>query len=1104
MIRRLIVVAAVVATALLLLVLQNKVFVGTQELNAEIRKLGGSSAVEVVFKDAAGVPLNDPSIELRDQVERRLKGNQNLGEIKVTSVTFNDAEKKVIVEPAEGVNEVDLRTRINARPFKRANPPRDLVALTPGIDLRGGVEFVCRLYNDEGRVVAADEEVLTILRQRLDERGLTEPTVTKLSNGDLQVVIPGGTRADAARTRRVLESTGRLEFREVLPAYRDNRPASGESNRPAHQIITTLGTPDAKLVAKPGGSGQYLPAPGQDEIYLGRGEIILAQEPDKEKGEEVPHVFYRLSRPALVGSDVRDAHRTVSNGKDAVGIEFTAAGGAKNSEFTHRVKADGDAGRGTGFIAISFDNIVKSAPIIISPSGNQCEISGQFTPEEIENLRSALRGGSLAVTPVVLSERVVGATLGQETISKGLSAMLWSFVAIIVFMFYFYRLRLGLVANLGLAMAGILVVAVLSIFQATITLPGLAGLVLTIGMAVDTNILVFERIREELKLDKGLKASIEAGYDRAFLTIIDAHLTTFLTALILYLVGTGPVKGFGLTLMIGIIVNLFSGVYLGRLLTDWLLRKVESVNMSDVLHRPSWMAPYVELRRFGYAFSIITSVLGVAWFAFGHHVKGGGFDRNFDIDFTGGNMVQVIFDQELKGEEVESIVTKAHAGDPKLNLIEPSELRKQPYFAEFGLGGASRQWVFRAPDPEGTRLEHERAEIDVQRGRLQRQVDDLRTAKVPNEAEARKIEKEQLAPIVEQLKAKTEAISSRTEEFKRQLGIAFAGKLANDGDEILATAWQDRTLTMTLRTLEPIGDGAAGEIADRYRKKGEFEAVTVKSGEGTSLVAAITYRAQPLPRDKFEGDAVAHRIRNLLQAAGSVSEAELNAQATVATDAYVDLVNVAAGQKVTIARPFPSSEHFSGQVADQMKWLALVATILAFIVILAYVAIRFEFRFGIGAVLALVHDVTITVGIISMLGVKIDLTVIAAILTIIGYSINDTIVTFDRIRENLRKNGSDGVTRTLSEIIDRSIAQTMPRTILTTGTVFITVVILLLLGGEALHAFSLTLTIGILSGTYSSVFVASPLLLSFKGKLMDPPAPTPEGGAPASAAPAST
>ena len=1067
MLRRLLIIAAVFAAALLLCFLQNKVLVGTQELSVELRPVEGvDKTFQVLFKDVAGNNVPATAAD-REIIAKRLDGNQVLEPIPVAKVEFQDADRRILITAAEKTDQAALRTRVIAKPVKRDNPQRDLFHITRGIDLRGGVEFICRLHNEDGRTVAADDEVLEILRNRLDERGLTEPVVTRMSNGDVQVVIPGGTKADAARTRRVLETTGRLEFREVLAVFENVK----------------LGAPDAPVLARP--NGGYTFAPG---TYHNRGDIVVPHE--TEPGAQ-PDRFFRLDKPALVGKDVRDAHPTTHEGSLAIAIEFTAVGASKNEEFTTGIKQRGDSKQGTGQLAIVFDNVVKSNANVIEPSGANCVIHGRFTADEIENIRSALKGGSLAVTPEVLSERVVGATLGEETIRKGLLAMLVSFIAIMVFMQLYYGKHLGTVANLCLIATSLLIWSIISVFGSTVTLPGLAGLVLTIGMAVDTNILIFERIREELRELKGMRASIEAGYDRAFLTIVDAHLTTIITAFILYWIGTGPVKGFGLTLMIGILVNLFSGVFIGRMLTDWLCAKTENVKMANWI--PELKLPYVSWRKAGYTFSIVTALIGLGWFCFGHHVTKSSFERNFDIDFTGGNMVQVIFKEELNGGRIDAAVEQSFASDSKnLSLLNPAELRKQPYFAEFGgTTDASRQWVFRSRDEEGSNLERQRAALEQQRVDLQRRIDGLRSGEKQDESGARRLEKDELAPLNAQIANLGEQISNRTEAFKHQLATAFSDLIAPEGEEILAATWSDRTLTLRLATLEPVSASSASDITDRLRKRAEVEEVLVTAPAGINAIeAAVTFKAAPSARPTFDlVDPGSLRIHRLLQTDG-VAPGDANARTAVANALYNDLINIAASQKVTVARPFPSSEHFSGQVADQMKWQALLAIVLALLAILAYVASRFEFRFGIGAVLSLFHDVVLTVGILSMLGVRIDLTVIAALLTIIGYSINDTIVTFDRIRELMRKNGIDGsVPKSMADLIDIGIAQTMPRTALTVGTVFITVLVLVLFGGEAIFAFSLTLLIGILLGTYSSVFIAAPLLLSFKGRIVDVPTP---------------
>lgn len=1105
MLRRLVVTGVAALVCLFLLFLENKCsyFLGNQELVAEVKPVDPAAdpakprRYEVVLKDVAGnvLPTTPADVEA---VAKRLAGNPARDQKPLATIGAPvDQGVKIVFEVEPTVAEADLRGRLQTVGFKRANPQKGLFHLTQGIDLRGGVEFVCRLYRD-GKNVPADDEVLTILRNRLDERGLTEPQVTRLSNGDVQVVIPGGTTAEAARTRKVLETTGNLEFRKVIAPYIDDPGFE----RTAIEVFPT--DPVPAIVTNERGKDDINPA-REDLRRRNRGEIVA---PEHVAPGEKPTKWYLLGKPALAGADVKNAYETTSeDGQLAVGIEFTAVGAVRNEEFTRAAKEEqGDAGRpatGTGHIAILFDGEVRSAPVVISPSSSQCQISGSFTKEEIESLRTVLKGGSLAVTPVVLAERVVGATLGEQTVQRTIVLRIAAFLAVALFMWVYYR-RLGTVANLCLVATAFFVWSTLSIFNATITLPGFAGLVLIIGMAVDTNILIFERIREELKEDKGLKAAIAAGYDRAFLTIVDSHLTTFVTAFILYWIGTGPVKGFGLTLMIGIVVNLFSGVYIGRLLTDWLCRGKETLSMASWV--PALRLPYVEWRWYGYIFSIVTAVGGLAWFMFGHKLQGGSFERNFDIDFTGGNAAHVVFKEPMTPSHIEKAIKEAHDRDrQRFAMLEPDELHKHPYFADLaGNQGSSREWVFRARDEEGSVFETERSALEKNRVELERKIEDIRSERGNQDAEAKRLEQGELREIDAQIRAKTEKIATRTEAFKSQIAGAFEGLVGKDGDEILAAAFDPATnrLTMRLAVLEPIKDDQLAGITDQLASHPRFERVTPGfDAETKALTVEAQLRGAPGNAPAIDlADGVTARLRSLLVPEGTPA-AETAARVTAGLDLYNLATASAATRRVTVAKPFPSTEHFSGQVAGQMKVRALAAVILSLAAILAYVAARFEFRFGIGAVVALAHDVLMTVGIISLLKIRIDLSVVAALLTIIGYSINETIVNYDRIRENLRR-----LNLPLPEVINLSLAQTLARTVLTSGTVVITLIVLLFFGGEALMPFTATLLIGILSGTYSAVFVAAPLLLSFKGRLMDPPAPPSgsEGGdtdAPAPAAP---
>ena len=1080
--RRLVVVSAVGLVALLLLVLKNWVDTGYQEFQIELREVPAATSApaddaktyRVVLKDVAGLP-KDLDTEaawkvLETELTHRLGARDGEKAIPMVEVPRWNSDKTVTLRPAKEVHFTELRSRLSGRPVSYANPARELAHMNRGIDIRGGVEFICHLRNQQGENVAATDEVMAILRSRLDERGLTEPTVTRMSNGDLQVVIPGGTKADAARTRKVLESSGRLEFREVLWPNADHSQMTieGRPSMPGSQIIEL-------------GNGRYGQAPGS-KFYLGREDLLAPKEP--ELGEP-PSTFYRLGPVRMTGLDVSDAGSTMHQGQLAVSIAFTAVGAGKNEEFTRALfNQDKErGGQGTGTLAILFDGVVKSAAHVTSPSSASCIIYGRFTQDEIDSLRSTLKGGSLSVTPEVLSERVVGASLGEDAINRTVVIRVVAILAMVAFMWVYYR-RLGTVANLCLLCTALLIVATLSIFDATITLPGLAGLVLIIGMAVDTNILIFERIREELKEDKGLKAAIEAGYDRAFLTIIDSHLTTFATAFILFLIGTGPVKGFGLTLMIGIVVNLFSGVYIGRLLTDWLCRNQTTLTMASWV--PALRLNYVKGRWFAYYFSIITAVAGLFWFSAGHLVMGTTFERNFDIDFTGGSMVQVTFKEAKDLGQIEQSVKATYSALPgdqqKSSLINPHELRIQAYYSEFGAATASRQWTFRVRDDEGSALEAKRRLLEEKNAAIRRETEVLRQQ--PDSKQAVKAKLVEQQPVEAEIAQLGQQISRRTEVFKEQLAKAFPGQIAAEGEEIIEASLTGQSLAFRLATLNPPN---ATSVEELVRKLSRFAEVSIRA-QDSSLAVTVAYKAPPVAKSGPLDDPQALRFATLLLPSAG---ADAPTVAQVASELAHKITDVAAGLNITVVRPFPASEHFSGQVADQMKLSALVALILSLAAIMAYIAARFEFRFGIGAVVALVHDVLMTIGLITALGFRIDLTVVAALLTIIGASINETIIIYDRIRENLRR-----LNLPLAEIIDLSVAQTMARTTLTSGTVLTTLVVLLIFGGDALRPFTATLLIGMLSGLYSSIFVAAPLLLSFKGRVIVPVVERPEDTGP--------
>ncbi len=362
---------------------------------------------------------------------------------------------------------------------------------------------------------------LETIRNRVDQFGVAEPTIQRQGENRILVQLPG--IQDPARAKALIGKTAVLEFKLL------DEPA------------------DLQKALKEG------PPPG-DEVLYGR-------RVDRQTKAETKVAYVVKKRTLLTGDTIQNAEvRIGESGEPYVSITF-------NSEGTRRFADATDQNVGKQ-LAIVLDGNVHSAPVIREriPSG-QAQITGGFTPEEARDLAIVLRAGALPAPVQILEERTVGPSLGADSIRKGVISTLAGALAVVLFMILYYRLS-GLVADLALLLNLLVLLACMAAFHATLTLPGIAGIVLTIGMAVDTNILIFERIREEFRLGKSVRAAIDAGFKRAFTTVIDTHVAVVVSAVILYQFGTGPVKGFAVSLMIGILASLFTAVFFTRLVFD--------------------------------------------------------------------------------------------------------------------------------------------------------------------------------------------------------------------------------------------------------------------------------------------------------------------------------------------------------------------------------------------------------------------------------------------------------------------------------------------------------------------------------------------------------
>lgn len=499
-----------------------------------------------------------------------------------------------------------------------------------GLDLQGGMDLLLRV--DTSKVPENDRDdaairAIEIVRNRIDQFGVSEPSIQRQGFDRIAIQLPGVT--DRQRALDLIGRTALLEFKLV----------SDDESKFKEALAGKV----------PVGYGLYKNDEG--------GELLLEE------------------NVVLTGKYIKNA--TVDFGQynePLVSVEFNADGAKIFSDLTAA-----NVGRR---LAIVLDDKVQSAPVIREaiPSGRG-QISGRFTFEQAGDLAIALRAGALPAPIVIEEERSVGASLGKDSVQQGIRATLIGFAAVVAFMAIYY-LFAGLVANLALFLNILITLAALSYFHATLTLPGIAGIVLTIGMAVDTNVLIFERIREELALKKPMAASLAAGYTKAFSAIIDSNLTTLITAVILYVIGTGPVKGFALTLSIGLVASMFTGIFVTHSVFDLLLYKggLKNLRMLQFLKKTPRIN-YLKFRKICYAVSLIVILTGAASLV----MRG---KNMFGVDFSGGTMLEYGFDKPVAIDKVRNSLDQIGYGTAIIQRVGETNqvIIKAPLGAEKTIG----------------------------------------------------------------------------------------------------------------------------------------------------------------------------------------------------------------------------------------------------------------------------------------------------------------------------------------------------------------------------------------------------------------------------------
>ena len=753
-----------------------------------------------------------------------------------------------------------------------------------------------------------------------------------------------------------------------------------------------------------------------------------------------------------------------SYGKPALDFSLDAPGGKLMRDLTRaHLKRP---------MAIVLDGQVFSAPTLQGAIGSRGQISGNFTAADIRYLRNTLKAGSLGSTlsQEPIAQQTTGPELGEDNLRAGIAACVTALIAVAIFMalYYFWA---GLIADFALFANMVIILGVMALFEATFTLPGIAGLVLTIGMAVDANVLIFERYREEKEAGLDTRAALRQGYDKALSSILDANITTLLTCIVLYYTATSEIKGFAIVLGIGIVSTLFTVLFGSKVLIDMVLAFTKT---RDIAMLPTavpavgraltpninWFA----LRKFFLPLSLLIIVAG------GSILFTRGADL-LDIEFRSGT--EVTFDL-AEGEALSTADARDRLADAADTLA--------------------------ADPPAGTESSVEWALLDEAKVvTIGERTDEGATGF-------------RVSTLIEDADAVSAAVKTAFGDLLDSAApIAFRGIDAGFDAAVRAGAVRE------VRTGNLADDLERPELAGRDSARvGDALGGVVLLLEDLRPAASVADIEQRITSMRRQPDfeALGYRQTTVVPAGDPVGVGDDNAPlydavAVVVTDnstnyiedpaSFSDPGGLAAtefdlvGQALQRDTSLASVSNFSSQVSSTMQSRAIAAMALSLLVVIAYIALRFgNVRYGFAAIVALAHDVAAALGLLALAGLlaeipgaeallfddfKIDLAIIAAILTLIGYSLNDTIIVFDRIRENRGR-----LPHPTPQIINDSINQTISRTVLTSGTTLLAVLVLYLLGGPGVHGFAFTMLIGVVVGTYSSFAIATPILLLGVGK----------------------
>ena len=822
------------------------------------------------------------------------------------------------------------------------------------------------------------DKLVAAVSRRVNPGGQKEVTVRRYGLDQLEVIVPDVDQAEVDLIKRIVSSAGVLEFRILAnPEDPRHRQVVEVAGRTAGTTVNLEGKPAARWVELD--TQKMNPAEN-------RGFVTRAM-PDGRV-----EVLVVLDRFDVTGGDLGRVSSSFDESlQPCVNFTFNSRGAARFGLLTGQNLPD-PANRLESRLGILLDDVLQSAPVIRSAISSNGQITGNFKQSDINFLVEVLNAGSLpaALQSEPISEQKISPQLGADTIRSGAQAMLLATIVVLAFMLAYYRFS-GFVADLAVLLNILLVLALMISIKAAFTLAGLAGLVLSVGMAVDANVLIYERMREELDRGAAVRMAIRNGFQRAFSTIVDSNLTTLITGIVLFAIGTDQLKGFAVTLVLGLTLNLFTAVFCSRVVFDLAERNglLKTLSMARLFGQPNFQ--FVRWMRTAIAFStlFILAGLAAAW------LRGQGL---FDIDFTGGTSVQVAF-QPDKGLDI----------------------------------GEVRKAVSVLPDVAVSAVTAGDGPAD--------------------------------------LRYKIDTSLRDDDSVEQTLREVFPGRLAT-----YSMGFGEISSSATPQAESKEGEGQKDDTALMTGVALDFPEKINRPTLEAEIEAALTAEGHAGVPFELEAEGMTSRTKAYRTWALATS---LEPPATRKV-----LERMAA--KLADTPVYLSANTIGGKVAGNTKVTAVYALLASLLMIVLYVWVRFQnVAFGLAAVVALAHDVLVAVACLALskyiapfMGwalvddFKISLDVVAALLTIVGFSINDTIVIFDRLRELRGK--SPFVT---AGMIDKAVNQTLSRTILTSGTALLATLILYMFGGQGIHAFAFTMVIGIITGSYSTIYIAAPIVL---------------------------